>query len=53
MQTKITLSLYQIEIRLIRNNSCNPNMGMTKQEISRKLDEIVDFSGVERFMIID
>ena len=24
-------------------------MGMTKQEISRKLDEIVDFSGVERY----
>lgn len=25
-------------------------MGMTKQEISRKLDEIVDFSGVERYI---
>jgi lipopolysaccharide transport system ATP-binding protein len=25
-------------------------MGMTKQEISRKLDEIVDFSGVERYL---
>ena len=25
-------------------------MGMTKQEISRKLDEIVDFAGVERYI---
>lgn len=25
-------------------------MGMTKQEITRKLDEIVDFSGVERYL---
>lgn len=25
-------------------------MGMTKQEITRKLDEIVDFSGVERYI---
>ncbi len=25
-------------------------MGMTKQEIARKLDEIVDFSGVERYL---
>lgn len=25
-------------------------MGMTKQEISRKLDEIVDFAGVERYL---
>ncbi|MDR1679078.1 MAG: ATP-binding cassette domain-containing protein [Prevotellaceae bacterium] len=25
-------------------------MGMTKKEISRKLDEIVDFSGVERYL---
>jgi ABC-type polysaccharide/polyol phosphate transport system, ATPase component len=25
-------------------------MGMTKQEINRKLDEIVDFSGVERYL---
>lgn len=25
-------------------------MGMTKQEISRKLDEIIDFSGVERYI---
>lgn len=25
-------------------------MGMTKQEINRKLDEIVDFSGVERYI---
>jgi len=25
-------------------------MGMTKQEIKRKLDEIVDFSGVERYL---
>lgn len=25
-------------------------MGMTKQEISRKLDEIVDFAGIERYL---